>query len=274
MEVIKRWIDESDVYMLILGGRYGSVETATGVSYTELEYDYARQQSKPIFSVVITEEALAERVKKHGATVIETNYPNELKQFREKVLTLMCAFYSDIKDIKLSIHESMAEYKNDISLKGWVSYDRLKDNAALSDEVNRLLNENVALKKQLESSEIPSKNKLEYRENYTDLMRIMKSVNVNIPEVILDEYVINEKNLFNVSYRFINRLTTGVTNKAAGATDLSRFLYFNIFPKLQLHGLATTESVPGVSYRRAYLTEKGLNFFASYEAEKTFANEE
>ena len=39
MDTIKRWIDESDVYMLILGGRYGSIEPSTGLSYTELEYD-------------------------------------------------------------------------------------------------------------------------------------------------------------------------------------------------------------------------------------------
>ncbi|MGV2068965.1 DUF4062 domain-containing protein [Agrobacterium sp. 22-226-1] len=45
-EIIKRWIDESDVYMLILGGRYGSVDKETGVSYTEMEYDYAVTQKK------------------------------------------------------------------------------------------------------------------------------------------------------------------------------------------------------------------------------------
>jgi hypothetical protein len=33
-ETIKRWIDESDVYMLILGGRCGSIDPETGKSYT------------------------------------------------------------------------------------------------------------------------------------------------------------------------------------------------------------------------------------------------
>jgi len=48
MDIIKNWIDESDVYMLILGGRYGSIEPTTGKSYTELEYDYAVQQGKAL----------------------------------------------------------------------------------------------------------------------------------------------------------------------------------------------------------------------------------
>ncbi len=30
MEVIKQWIDESDVYLLILAGRYGSIEQKSG----------------------------------------------------------------------------------------------------------------------------------------------------------------------------------------------------------------------------------------------------
>ncbi len=30
MDVIKQWIDESDVYLLILGGRYGSIEPKSG----------------------------------------------------------------------------------------------------------------------------------------------------------------------------------------------------------------------------------------------------
>ena len=39
MDVIKQWIEESDVYLLILGGRYGSIEPKTGKSYIQLEYE-------------------------------------------------------------------------------------------------------------------------------------------------------------------------------------------------------------------------------------------
>jgi hypothetical protein len=41
LNTIRRWIDDSDAYMLILGGRYGSVDPTTRLSYTELEYDFA-----------------------------------------------------------------------------------------------------------------------------------------------------------------------------------------------------------------------------------------
>lgn len=32
MKTIEKWLDESDVYMVILGGRYGSIEPTSGLS--------------------------------------------------------------------------------------------------------------------------------------------------------------------------------------------------------------------------------------------------
>ncbi|HEX8381450.1 MAG TPA: DUF4062 domain-containing protein [Allosphingosinicella sp.] len=66
MAVIKRWIDESDVYLLVLGARYGSIEPLSGISYTELEYDYAVEQGKPLFAVVIDEKAVDEKGRRLG----------------------------------------------------------------------------------------------------------------------------------------------------------------------------------------------------------------
>lgn len=44
--------------MLILGGRYGSIDEETNKSYTHWEYDYAESVGKPRFSIVISDEAL------------------------------------------------------------------------------------------------------------------------------------------------------------------------------------------------------------------------
>ena len=53
LDTIYKWIDNSDVYMLILGGRYGSVEEKSQKSYTRLEYEYAISKGIPILSVVL-----------------------------------------------------------------------------------------------------------------------------------------------------------------------------------------------------------------------------
>lgn len=47
--VIKQVIDDSDFYLLILAGRYGSLgvdDFGTKVGYTEMEFDYALSKGK------------------------------------------------------------------------------------------------------------------------------------------------------------------------------------------------------------------------------------
>ena len=44
--LIKRVIDDSDYYILIIGGRYGSTNEE-GKSYTQMEYEYAIRTKKP-----------------------------------------------------------------------------------------------------------------------------------------------------------------------------------------------------------------------------------
>jgi len=48
---IKKVIDDCDYYILVIGGRYGSV-TDDGISYTEKEYDYAIEKEKVVLAFV------------------------------------------------------------------------------------------------------------------------------------------------------------------------------------------------------------------------------
>ncbi len=48
--------------MLILGGRYGSIEPDSGKSYTHLEYKYALEKEIPIFAVVLKDEFLYKKL--------------------------------------------------------------------------------------------------------------------------------------------------------------------------------------------------------------------
>ena len=66
MKTIQKWIDESDVYMLILGGRYGTVEPKSGKSYTQLEYEYACSKKIPVFAILLSETLIT--LKKHNRT--------------------------------------------------------------------------------------------------------------------------------------------------------------------------------------------------------------
>jgi Domain of unknown function (DUF4062) len=149
MEVINQWIDESDVYLLILGGRYGSVESRTGKSYIQLEYEYALNKDKPLFACVITDAALEDRVKTHGTRVIETAHTQKLKDFRTLVLTKMVRFWEDAKDIKIAIGETLSHFARRDELIGWVRASQEANMPALADEIARLSKENAQLRSQI-----------------------------------------------------------------------------------------------------------------------------
>lgn len=146
MEVIKQWIDESDVYMLILGGRYGSVESKSGKSYTQVEYEYAIEKGKPFFACVMTETALDARVHRDGKSVLELDNPQQLKAFRAQVLGKISKLCDDCKDIKIAIVETLAHFARQEDLSGWVRQDAGVNLPALADEVTRLSKENAVLR--------------------------------------------------------------------------------------------------------------------------------
>ncbi|WP_121667317.1 DUF4062 domain-containing protein [Mesonia aquimarina] len=184
MTVIKRWIDESDIFLLILGGRYGSLEKTTKKSYTELEYDYALELEKPLFSVVINEDIIEERVKKFGSDVIEITNAEKLKTFRKKVLQNMVKFWSDEKDIKLAIHETVAEFSHTKKLIGWVRGDQEVNSGALAEEIARLTKENSELREKANSQENVLYNGLSF-EQLTELLKRHKT---KIDGIELDLY--------------------------------------------------------------------------------------
>lgn len=49
---IEQLIDDSDLFLLLMGAHYGTVDKETGISITRREYEYARAKQKPILVIV------------------------------------------------------------------------------------------------------------------------------------------------------------------------------------------------------------------------------
>ena len=262
MTVIKRWIDESDVYMLILGARYGSIEEKTGVSYTELEYDYAVEQNKPLFAIVISEEGIDRKVSESGKSILELSHGELLKSFRAKVLGKMCAFFSDRKDTQLAIFNSLPEFAADANLHGWVSGAEAAESGTLKRENIRLLEENIALKEQISDlKKTRTPHKIDSTQN---TIEILSGTIIEIPANLTNDKKTKKIDLLSILINNKETLINGVTN-AIGSGDHETFYYFNVAPKLAVHGLIANEKVAGVRYRRSYLTRDGLNLLAEIE---------
>ena len=83
-EFIKKVIKESDFYIVIIAGRYGSIgedEEGKKVSYTEMEYDYACKIKKPI--IVLLHKNIENLPKSKCETTSSKN--TKLMKFIEKV---------------------------------------------------------------------------------------------------------------------------------------------------------------------------------------------
>ncbi|MFF0919062.1 DUF4062 domain-containing protein [Rhizobium leguminosarum] len=257
-DTIKRWIDESDCYMLILGGRYGSVDPVTKVSYTEMEFDYASEIRKPMFSVVIRDDALDEKVKIHGRTVIEQDHQTELKLFREKVLTKISSFFRDERDIKLAVHESLGDLRDNPDLAGWVSGNDIEDPKPLHAEIARLNDEVTKLSTKAPATSKTNRSKQQDDVDFDDLVVVLKGIEVTMPE--WSQSGVTSVNLLTLLVGYADSLITGVFSSSTG--NVSKFLYYNVCPKLSIHGLVENEKPAGVYYRRSYLSERGKKLIA------------
>ena len=153
-EKIKSWIDDSDCYLLILGGRYGSIKPDSGKSYTQLEYEYALEQNKPFMSIVMNEGVIDRKVRegrKH-TDLTEQVEPQLYKDFKSLVLAKHCTFWSDIKDIKSEFYRKWPNWLLRNDLKGWIRAEESVSPEAMN-ELDRLSRENDELRRELSRSE-------------------------------------------------------------------------------------------------------------------------
>lgn len=81
-DFIKKVIDDCDYYLLLIGGRYGSLSPA-GISYTEMEYDYAVSKGMKVIALVHGEPNNLPQIKCEKDSALQ----EKLEKFREKVCT-------------------------------------------------------------------------------------------------------------------------------------------------------------------------------------------
>lgn len=150
LETIKEWINDSDLYVLILGGRYGSLEPKSQKSYTQLEYEYAIEIGKPYFAIVISEDFLDEKVKSKGTKVIEIENSAKYQEFRKSVLEKICVFYKNIDDLKYKLSTNIENTAKKHDFSGWIRGKTLSD--YIEEDKDDILLSNVVF------SEIPKDN--------------------------------------------------------------------------------------------------------------------
>lgn len=116
MEYIKKMIDNCDYYILILAGRYGSLD-ADDVSYTEKEYNYAIEKNIPIMSFLRKDLGELPLEKRE----ITDEKQKKLNAFRERVQKdKLVNYYEDCGRLQAKVATSMHYCIQNCPARGWV----------------------------------------------------------------------------------------------------------------------------------------------------------
>jgi hypothetical protein len=123
--LIKEYIDNCDYYVVVIGGRYGSVD-ANGVSYTEREYRYAVETGKPVIAFLHKDpgKLASERTEQSDEG------REKLAAFCEHVKERMCAFWSSPEDLGSKVSRSLVKLIKSHPAEGWVRANQLSDESA------------------------------------------------------------------------------------------------------------------------------------------------
>ncbi|MDD3007210.1 MAG: DUF4062 domain-containing protein [Candidatus Pacebacteria bacterium] len=136
-KVITRVIDECDYYLLIIGGRYSSLDNE-GVSYTEKEFIYAKKIGKPILAFLPKDEYS-----------VEQSEPNKdkLNNFKTSVMDGKLVAYWENKhhlnsEVILALNSIMEDYPSVGWIRGDLSSEGLiRENSQLKTEIRELKSE-------------------------------------------------------------------------------------------------------------------------------------
>lgn len=126
--LIKKVIDECDYYLLVIGGKYGSVDPEDDLSFTEKEYDYAVQQSKPVMAFI------------HGSPTdllvskaeLDPDKREKLQAFRDKVTSKKhVKYWTSAEGLAGQVALTYNKFVRLYDAVGWVRADQ----AVVSQEI-------------------------------------------------------------------------------------------------------------------------------------------
>jgi hypothetical protein len=118
--LIRKVIDNSDYYLVIIGGRYGSIGPRS-MSYTEMEYRYALETGKPVLAF-LHGEPTALPVSRVDS---EPHLQEMLRGFRILAQQKMCRFWTSPSELGGLVSRSMIRLIKNSPGIGWVRADQL-----------------------------------------------------------------------------------------------------------------------------------------------------
>lgn len=151
LSYIKKIIDECDYYVLIVAGRYGSVDEQ-GISYTEREYDHAVAKGITVLAFFHSDIENLPKDKIDG----DPSKCRRLELFREKVSRRrLVRYWKDRAQLRSDMIISLSKAIGEVPGVGWVRGNHVANDTILAqlnevrNEVDKLRLENKRIKDDL-----------------------------------------------------------------------------------------------------------------------------
>ena len=149
LEVIKRGIKQSDIYIVLVGFRYGSVVEEGGPSFTQLEYRIARDLGKPILAFLLKTSEFEDRRNALKADHPDMKHQNQIIDFREEVKAIdkekkkhrIVGYFSQevggLGDLKITVRDGIQKLISNkkFKAKGWIRGDEY-ESTRLPEEID------------------------------------------------------------------------------------------------------------------------------------------
>lgn len=149
-ELIKRVIGECDYYLVIVAGRYGSLNES-GMGYTEMEFDYAISIGKPVIGFYHkSPDSLP------GAKLEKTDAGREhLKALTEKVKKRLCRPWGSPAELGSAVKSAILHELEFNPKPGWMRADAVPSSDAVEKLKQRIADLEEKLKKQKLGGRLP-----------------------------------------------------------------------------------------------------------------------
>jgi hypothetical protein len=149
-EYIKSVIRDSDYYVIVSAGRYGSIHPERQLSYTELEYDYAVEVGVPIIRLLHSDPFNDLR----GEQIESTDQGREkLRAFRDKMqASRLVRHWASKEQLGAEIVFALLDMQKSHPRDGWVPGSQSFDPETFK-ELDRLRKENAQLLRNSSSKE-------------------------------------------------------------------------------------------------------------------------
>jgi hypothetical protein len=148
LTLIKSVIDDSDYYLIILGGRYGTLDKSTGKSYTHLEYEYALSTGKPTIALLHSSPGGLPADRTEGSDEGRKRF----NDFRAELRLKNCRHWGDRSELTAAVFTGIQHLKRTRPAQGWIRATDSTDEK-LKDEVLRLRRELDAMGRALQEAD-------------------------------------------------------------------------------------------------------------------------